>query len=106
MQAQRETHLAHTAARVKPEVQWSMSNAQFFTALCLPLVVFIIGLYHQNTGIRDLRSELIQFRSEVNARFVAIDARFNRVDQRFDDLTSKVVDIDNRMVRVEERLKL
>ena len=83
-----------------------MSNAQFFTALCLPLLVFIIGLYHQNTGIRDLRGELIQFRSEVNARFVAMDARFNRVDQRFDDLTSKVVDIDNRLVRVEERLKL
>ena len=99
MQAQRETHLAHTAARVKPEVQWSMSNAQFFTALCLPLVVFIIGLYHQNTGIRDLRSELIQFRSEVNAWFLSIDAKF-------DTLTGKVIDIDNRMVRVEERLKL
>ena len=99
MQAQRETHLAHTAARVKPEVQWSMSNAQFFTALCLPLVVFIIGLYRQNTGIRDLRSELIQFRSEVNAWFLSIDAKF-------DTLTGKVIDIDNRMVRVEERLKL
>jgi len=99
VQAQRETHLAHTAARVKPEVQWSMSNAQFFTALCLPLVVFIIGLYHQNTGIRDLRSELIQFRSEVNAWFLSIDAKF-------DTLTGKVIDIDNRMVRVEERLKL
>ena len=76
-----------------------MSNAQFFTALCLPLVVFIIGLYHQNTGIRDLRSELIQFRSEVHARFLSIDAKF-------DTLTGKVVDIDNRLVRVEERLKL
>jgi hypothetical protein len=76
-----------------------MSNAQFFTALCLPLVVFIIGLYHQNTGIRDLRSELIQFRAEVNARFLSIDAKF-------DTLTGKVVDIDNRLVRVEERLKL
>jgi hypothetical protein len=76
-----------------------MSNAQFFTALCLPLVVFVIGLYHQNTGIRDLRSELIQFRSEVNARFLSIDAKFDR-------LTGKVIDIDNRMVRVEERLKL
>ena len=76
-----------------------MSNPQFFTALCLPLVVFIIGLYHQNTGIRDLRSELIQFRSEVNARFLSIDGKF-------DTLTGKVVDIDNRLVRVEERLKL
>jgi len=72
-----------------------MSNAQFFTALCLPLVVFIIGLYHQNTGIRDLCSELIQFRSEVNARFLSFDA-----------LTGKVVDIDNHLVRIEERLKL
>ncbi|MGB7554072.1 MAG: hypothetical protein WBM04_06845 [Candidatus Korobacteraceae bacterium] len=76
-----------------------MSNAQFFTALCLPLVVFIIGLYHQNTGIRDLRSELIQFRSEVNARFLSIDGKF-------DTLTGNVIDIDNRLVRVEERLKL
>ncbi len=76
-----------------------MSNAQFFTALCLPLVVFIIGLYHQNTGIRDLRSELIQFRSEVNARFLSIDGKF-------DTLTGKVIDIDNRLVRVGERLKL
>ena len=76
-----------------------MSNAQFFTALCLPLVVFIIGIYHQNTGIRDLRAELSQFRSEVNARFLAFDAKF-------DTLTGKVIDIDNRLVRVEERLKL
>ena len=76
-----------------------MSDAQFFTALCLPLVVFIIGLYHQNTGIRDLCNEVVQFRSGVNARFLSIDAKF-------DTLTGKVIDIDNRLVRVEERLKL
>ena len=76
-----------------------MSNAQFFTALCLPLLVFIIGLYHQNTGIRDLRGELIQFRSEVNTCFLSIDAKF-------DTLTGKVAGIDNCLVRVEERLKL
>jgi len=76
-----------------------MSDAQYFTALCLPLAVFIIGLYYQNIGIRDLRTELIQFRSEVNARFLSIDAKF-------DTLTGKVVNIDNRLVRVEERLKL
>ena len=69
-----------------------MSNAQFFTALCLPLVVILVGFYFQNTGIRDLRSDM--------------NLRFTRFDQRFDDLTSKVVDIDNRLVRVEERLKL
>lgn len=68
-----------------------MSNAQFFTALCLPLVV-ILGFYFQNTGIRDLRSDM--------------NLRFTRFDQRFRDLTRKVVDIDNRLVRVEERLKL
>lgn len=68
-----------------------MSNAQFFTALCLPLVVVLVGFYFQNTGIRDLRSDM--------------NLRFTRFDQRFDDLTSKVVDIDNRLVRVEERLK-
>ena len=28
-----------------------MSNAQFFTALCLPLVVILVGFYFQNTGI-------------------------------------------------------
>jgi hypothetical protein len=69
-----------------------MSNAQFFTALCLPLVVILVGFYFQNTGIRDLRSDL--------------KTRFARFDQRFDDLTSKVVEIDNRLIRVEERLKL
>ena len=69
-----------------------MSNAQFFTALCLPLVVILVGFYFQNTGIRDLRSDM--------------NLRFSRFDQKFDDLTSKVVDIDNRLVRVEERLKL
>jgi len=69
-----------------------MSNAQFFTALCLPLIVFLVGFYFQNTGIRDLRSDM--------------NLRFARFDQRFDDLTSKVVDIDNRLIRVEERLKL
>ena len=62
-----------------------MSNAQFFTALCLPLVVILVG-------IRDLRSDM--------------NLRFTRFDQKFDDLTSKVVDVDNRLVRVEERLKL
>jgi len=74
-------------------------NAQFFTALCSPLAVFIIGFYHQNTGIRDLRTELIQFRSEVNVRFLSIDAKF-------DTLAGNVVDIDKCLVRVEERLKL
>ncbi|MGO9518628.1 MAG: hypothetical protein ACLPND_16465 [Candidatus Korobacteraceae bacterium] len=69
-----------------------MSNAQFFTALCLPLVVILVGFYFQNTGIRDLRSDM--------------NLRFTRFDQKFDDLTSKVVDIDNRLIRVEERLKL
>jgi hypothetical protein len=69
-----------------------MSNAQFFTALCLPLVVILVGFYFQNTGIRDLRSDM--------------NLRFTRFDQKFDDLTSKVVDIDNRLVRVEQRLKL
>ena len=76
-----------------------MSNAQFFTALCLPLIVFLVGFYFQNTGIRDLLSEMTVLRSDMNLRF----ARF---DQRFDDLTSKVVDVDNRLIRVEERLKL
>jgi len=69
-----------------------MSNTQFFTALCLPLVVILVGFYFQNTGIRDLHSDM--------------NLRFTRFDQKFDDLTSKVVDIDNRLVRVEERLKL
>jgi hypothetical protein len=76
-----------------------VSNAQFFTALCLPLIVFLVGFYFQNTGIRDLLSEMTVLRSDMNLRF----ARF---DQRFDDLTSKVVDVDNRLIRVEERLKL
>ena len=69
-----------------------MSNAQFFTALCLPLVVILLGFYFQNTGIRDLRSDM--------------NLRFSRFDGKFDNLTSKVVDIDNRLIRVEERLKL
>ena len=69
-----------------------MSNAQFFTALCLPLVVILLGFYFQNTGIRDLRSDM--------------NLRFSRFDQRFDDLTSKVIGVDNRLIRVEERLKL
>ena len=76
-----------------------MSDAQFFTALCLPPIVFLVGFYFQNTGIRDLLSEMTVLRSDMNLRF----ARF---DQRFDDLTSKVVDVDNRLIRVEERLKL
>jgi hypothetical protein len=69
-----------------------MSNAQFFTALCLPLVVILVGFYFQNTGISDLRSDM--------------NLRFSRFDQKFDNLTSKAVDIDNRLIRVEERLKL
>ena len=69
-----------------------MSNAQFFTALCLPLVVILVGFYFQNTGIRDLRSDM--------------NLRFSRFDEKFDNLTSKVVDIDNHLIRVEERLKL
>ena len=80
-----------------------MSNAQFFTALALPILVMLIGFYTQNTSIRDFRAEvhadLNQFRSEVNARFLGMD-------QKFADLTGKVVDIDNRLTRVEERLKL
>ena len=52
-----------------------MSNAQFFTALCLPLVVILVGFYFQNTGIRDLRSDM--------------NLRFSRFDQKFDNLTSQ-----------------
>ena len=69
-----------------------MSNAQFFTALCLPLVVILLGFYFQNTGIRDLLSDM--------------NLRFSRFDEKFDNLTSKVGGIDNRLIRVEERLKL
>ena len=69
-----------------------MTNVQFFTALGLPLIVFLVGFYFQNTGIRDLRSDM--------------NLRFARFDKRFDDLVSKVVDVDNRLIRVEERLKL
>ena len=69
-----------------------MTNVQFFTALGLPLIVFLVGFYFQNTGIRDLRSDM--------------NLRFARFDQRFDDLVSKVVDVDNRLIRVEEPLKL
>ena len=69
-----------------------MSNTQFFTALWAPLVVMLVGFYFQNTGIRDLRSDM--------------NLRFSRFDEKFDNLTSKVVDIDNRLIRVEERLKL
>lgn len=67
-----------------------MSNAQFFTALGLPILVMLIGFYTQNTSIRDFRAEmhtaLNQFRSEVNSRFLAMD-------QKITDLTGKVVDI-------------
>ncbi len=69
-----------------------MTNTQFFTALCLPLIVFLVGFYFQNTGIRDLRSDM--------------NLRFSRFDQKFDDLTSKMVEVDNRLIRIEERLKL
>ena len=69
-----------------------MSNTQFFTALWAPLVVMLVGFYFQNTGIRDLRSDM--------------NLRFSRFDEKFDNLTSKAVDIDNRLIRVEERLKL
>jgi hypothetical protein len=60
--------------------------------VCLPLVVILVGFYFQNTGTRDLRSDM--------------NMRFARFDQKFDDLTSKVVDVDNRLIRVEERLKI
>jgi hypothetical protein len=69
-----------------------MSNTQFFTALWAPLVVMLVGFYFQNTGIRDLRSDM--------------NLRFSRFDEKFDNLTSKVGGIDNRLIRVEERLKL
>ena len=76
-----------------------MTNAQFCTALGLPLIVFLVGFYFQNTGIRDLRSELGELRSDMTCASLVFD-------QKFDDLTSKVVDIDTRLIRVEERLKL
>jgi hypothetical protein len=69
-----------------------MSNAQFFTAFGLPILVMLIGFYTQNASIRD-------FRAEVNSRFLAMD-------QKITDLTGKVVDIDNHLTRVEERLRL
>ena len=87
-----------------------MRNTQFFTALCLPLIVFLIGFYFQNTGIRDLRSEMGDLRSDMNELRSGMrseigelrsdmNLRFARFDQRFGDLTSKVIDIDNRLIR-------
>ena len=76
-----------------------MANAQFLTALALPIVVYLAGFYIQNLVVGGLRSQLNCLRSDMNFRFV-------RLDQKFDGLTSKVVDIDNRLIRVEERLKL
>lgn len=67
-------------------------EVQFFTALCLPLVVIPLGFYFPNTGIRDLRSDM--------------NLRFSRFDQEFADLTSNVGDVGNRIIRAEERLKL
>ncbi len=87
-----------------------MSNVQFFTALGLPILVMLIGFYTQNSGIRDLRADMLQFRSEVKAEInqfrSEVNARFLAIDQKFADLTGKVVEIDNRLTRVEERLKL
>ena len=87
-----------------------MSNVQFLTALGLPILVMLIGFYTQNSGIRDLRTEMLQFRSEVKAEInqfrSEVNARFLAIDQKFADLTGKVVEIDNRLTRVEERLKL
>jgi hypothetical protein len=64
-----------------------MSNIQFLTTLCLPLVVILAGFYFQNTGLRDLRSDM--------------GLRFARFDQRFDDLTSNVIDIDKHLIRLK-----
>jgi len=87
-----------------------MSNVQFLTALGLPILVMLIGFYTQNSGIRDLRTEMLQFRSEVKAEInqfrSEVNARFLAIDQKFADLTGKVVEIYNRLTRVEERLKL
>ena len=55
------------------------------------------------TGQDELRTELAEFRKDVDQRFDAIDRRFEQVDQRFDAIDRRFEQVDQRFDAIDQR---
>ncbi len=88
------------------QVAVELSNWQLAVLVVLPSLVSLAAWLNNNSRLGDLNGNLLQFRSEVNQRFLEIDQRFRDVNQRLDVLTGIVNDIDKRVTRVEARLHM
>ena len=83
-----------------------LSNWQLAVLVVLPSLVSVSGWLNNNSRIGDLSGQLLQFRNEVNQRFLQFDQHFRDVNQRLDVLTGIVNDIDKRVTKVEARLHM
>ncbi|HME33299.1 MAG TPA: hypothetical protein VKG65_11145 [Terriglobales bacterium] len=83
-----------------------LSNWQLAVLVVLPSLVSVSAWLNNNSRIGDLSGQLLQFRNEVNQRFLQFDQHFRDVNQRLDVLTGIVNDIDKRVTKVEARLHM
>jgi len=88
------------------QVAIQLSNWQLAVLVVLPSLVSVSAWLNNNSRIGDLSGQLLQFRNEVNQRFLQFDQHFRDVNQRLDVLTGIVNDIDKRVTKVEARLHM
>jgi len=88
------------------QVAIQLSNWQLAVLVVLPSLVSVSAWLNNNSRIGDLSGQLLQFRNEVNQRFLQVDQHFRDVNQRLDVLTGIVNDIEKRVTKVEARLHM
>jgi len=88
------------------QVAIQLSNWQLAVLVVLPSLVSVSAWLNNNSRIGDLSGQLLQFRNEVNQRFLQVDQHFRDVNQRLDVLTGVVNDIDKRVTKVEAHLHM
>ena len=57
------------------------------------------------TGQDELRTELAEFRKDVDQRFDAIDQRFDAIDQRFEQVDQRFEQVDQRFDAIDRRFE-
>src|SRR5271157_488871 len=96
----------HHARESIMQVAIQLSNWQLAVLVVLPSLVSVSAWLNNNSRIGDLSGQLLQFRNEVNQRFLQVDQHFRDVNQRLDVLTGVVNDIDKRVTKVEAHLHM
>jgi chaperonin cofactor prefoldin len=56
-------------------------------------------------GEADIKTQLLEMRAEMHAKFEQIDARFEQIDARFEQIDARFVSIDRRFASIDVQFK-